>query len=93
MTERWSGIMPRGGHTFFDHKNTVTPIPQGPAWQQADDAQRIREQDRASRDALLKLLLAGAALLTLTAGGVGLFGLWYTRGRDPGVGAVASYLC
>src|SRR6476661_7814435 len=63
-----------------------------PAWQQADDAQRIREQDRASRDALLKLLLAGAALLTLTAGGVGLFGLWYTRGRDPGVGAVASYL-
>ena len=63
-----------------------------PAWQQADDAKRIREQDRASRDALLKLLLAGAALLTLTAGGVGLFGLWYTRGRDPGVGAVASYL-
>ena len=63
-----------------------------PAWQQADDAKRIREQDRAGRDALLKLLLAGAALLTLTAGGVGLFGLWYMRGRDPGVGAVASYL-
>ncbi|HET7056872.1 MAG TPA: DUF2207 domain-containing protein, partial [Thermomicrobiales bacterium] len=63
-----------------------------PAWQQADDEQRIREQDRDSRNALLKLLLAGAGLLSLTAGGVGLLGLWYTRGRDPGVGAVASYL-
>lgn len=63
-----------------------------PSWQQADDETRLREEDRESRDALLKLMLAGAGLLAATAGGVGLYGLWYTRGRDPGVGAVATYL-
>jgi hypothetical protein len=63
-----------------------------PAWQQADDEQRLREQDRDSRDALLQIMLAGAGLLALTAGSVGLYGVWYLRGRDPGVGAVASYL-
>jgi hypothetical protein len=63
-----------------------------PSWQEADDEQRLREQDRESRDALLTLMMFGAGLLTVTAGGVGLLGFWYTQGRDPGVGAVASYL-
>jgi hypothetical protein len=63
-----------------------------PAWQQADDEQRLREQDRESREALLRLMMAAAALLALTVGGVGLYGGWYFRGRDPAVGAVASYL-
>ena len=63
-----------------------------PAWQQADDEQRIREQDRDSRQALLKILMGAAGLLAITAGGIGLYGVWYTKGRDPGVGAVASYL-
>lgn len=36
MTERWSGIMPRGGHTFFDHRTAVSPVGQMPGWQQAD---------------------------------------------------------
>lgn len=63
-----------------------------PAWQAQDDETRLREQERDSRGALLTLLMAAAGLLTLTAGGVGLLGLWYTQGRDPGVGAVASYL-
>ncbi|MDQ2681996.1 MAG: DUF2207 domain-containing protein, partial [Chloroflexota bacterium] len=63
-----------------------------PAWQVEDDERRLREQDREARNALLKLIMAGAALLTAIAGGVGLFGLWYTRGRDPGVGLVADYL-
>lgn len=63
-----------------------------PAWQEADDEQRLREQDKDARSALLMLIMAAAGILTGVAGGVGLFGLWYTRGRDPGVGAVAGYL-
>ena len=63
-----------------------------PAWQAADDTKQERERDREDRQNLLKLMMAAAALLTATAGGAGLLGLWYTRGRDPGVGAVATYL-
>ncbi|MDQ2683074.1 MAG: DUF2207 domain-containing protein, partial [Chloroflexota bacterium] len=63
-----------------------------PAWQESVDEQRLREQDREGRDSLLRLMMAGAGLLAVTAGGVGLYGLWYTRGRDPGVGELASYL-
>ncbi len=63
-----------------------------PGWQEADDAKRQREEEQASRDALIKLLMAAAAALALTAGGSSLFGLWYLKGRDPGVGAVATYL-
>ena len=63
-----------------------------PAWQESVDEQRLREQDRESRDALRRLMMAGAGLLALTAGGVGVYGLWYMRGRDPGIGEVASYL-
>jgi hypothetical protein len=63
-----------------------------PSWQAEEDEQRLREQDRESRDALLTLMMVGAGLLTVTAGGVGILGFWYAQGRDPGVGAVASYL-
>ena len=63
-----------------------------PAWQTEDDERRLREQDRDGRDALLTLMMVGAGLLTVTAGGIGLLGFWYTQGRDPGVGEVASYL-
>ena len=63
-----------------------------PAWQTEDDERRERELERDSRDALLTLMMVGAGLLTLTAGGVGLLGFWYVQGRDPGVGEVASYL-
>ncbi len=63
-----------------------------PAWQQADDDQRLREQDRDARQALLKIIMAAVGILFGVAGGIGLFGLWYSKGRDPGVGAVADYL-
>jgi hypothetical protein len=65
---------------------------EAPAWQQADDERRIREEEVDGRRTLINVLAFAAGLLTITAGGVGVYGLWYTRGRDPGVGAVASYL-
>ena len=65
---------------------------EAPAWQQADDDRRIREEEVEGRRTLINVIAFAAGLLTITAGGVGVYGLWYTRGRDPGVGAVASYL-
>lgn len=41
---------------------------------------------------LANLALGGLALLLLVGGGLGLLGLWYTRGRDLPVGKVAEYL-
>ncbi|HQY31042.1 MAG TPA: DUF2207 domain-containing protein, partial [Thermomicrobiales bacterium] len=63
-----------------------------PAWQAADDDKREREAEADSRQAALRLLLAAAGLLAFTAGGAGLIGLWYVKGRDPGVGKIATYL-
>lgn len=63
-----------------------------PSWQQADDDRRLREQDRNARQALLKIIMAAAGVLFGVAGGVGLFSLWYSKGRDPGVGVIAEYL-
>jgi len=40
----------------------------------------------------LNLLLGGAALLLLVLGPLGVYYLWYSRGRDPEVGIVPEYL-
>lgn len=42
--------------------------------------------------ALINLLLGGLGVLILVGGGVGLYLLWYLRGRDRHVGLVAEYL-
>ncbi|MDP9363640.1 MAG: DUF2207 domain-containing protein [Chloroflexota bacterium] len=74
-----------------------------PAWQAADDARvaqeeaaeaaRLeREQAAADRRDLINTMLLGAGMLAVVAGGVGVYGLWYARGRDPHAGVVAGFL-
>lgn len=63
-----------------------------PAWQARSDEQEQRAVDVEERSALFNLAAIGAGLLTLVAGGVGLYGLWYTRGRDPHTGVVAEFI-
>ena len=63
-----------------------------PTWQERDDQQRQKEEQREERAAVLNSIFLGIGLLALVGGGVGLYGLWYTRGRDPHTGAVADFL-
>ncbi len=63
-----------------------------PGWQATDDEQRQAESEQSDRDAVAGVLLAGAGLLTLIGGVIGFTIAWYTRGRDPHVGAVAEYM-
>lgn len=63
-----------------------------PAWQAADDAQRLHQEQAANRGALLNVIFLGIGLLLAVGGGIGLYGLWYSRGRDPHTGPVAAFL-
>ncbi len=63
-----------------------------PAWQAADDADRARQAESETRNSLIHLMMIGAGLLLLGGGVVGLFGVWYTRGRDPHTGLVADFI-
>jgi len=63
-----------------------------PEWQEQDDALRqSREEEQERRDWAGVLLLV-AGLLTTFAGGIALYALWFTKGRDPRVGLVAEYI-
>lgn len=63
-----------------------------PAWQPGDDQQRASQQAQSDRDTRIAgfAALGAAALLVFGSLGIGL--LWYTRGRDPGTGLVASFI-
>ena len=63
-----------------------------PTWQERDDAQRQKEEENEERSALFNLLFLGAGLLLVVAGGIGVYGLWYAKGRDPHTGLVAEFL-
>jgi hypothetical protein len=63
-----------------------------PLWQDRDDQQREDEAAQEQRSNLLNLLFLSIAALGVVGGGIGLYGLWYTRGRDPYAGEVASFL-
>jgi hypothetical protein len=63
-----------------------------PSWQQRDDAQRQKDEQNNQRKALYNVIFLGIGLLTLVGGGAGLYGLWYSRGRDPHTGLVADFL-
>ncbi len=63
-----------------------------PTWQQRDDAQRQKDEENEERSALLNLMFLGGGLLLAVAGGIGVYGLWYTKGRDPHTGLVAEFL-
>lgn len=83
----------------FEIRITFPPLIAGaapPGWQAADDAadarSLARQAEQDSRRALFNLLFLGAGLLLVSGGGVGLYGLWYARGRDPHAGLVADFL-
>ncbi len=93
QTWRWERSNLDEGDEFLVRLQ-VPPIAdaQPPSWQQRDDDERRREEEAADRRNLLNAIFLGIGLLVLAGGGVGLYGLWYTRGRDPHVGAVAEFL-
>lgn len=63
-----------------------------PAWQQRDDEQRQRAIVAEERRALVNVMFFGIGLLAVVGGGIGVYGLWYLRGRDPHVGLVTDFL-
>jgi len=63
-----------------------------PAWQQTDDASREAAEKEAARQNTYGVIFAGIAILGAIVGGIGLFSLWYLKGRDPHAGLVASFL-
>jgi hypothetical protein len=63
-----------------------------PPWQASDDAQRAKEQDRESQQAVIRLIMLGIGLALVAGGGTSLYGVWYMRGRDPHAGVVAEFV-
>ncbi len=63
-----------------------------PAWQPADDQQREQTQKQDDRNTRIAGFagLGAAGLLIFGSVGIGL--LWYTRGRDPNAGLVATFI-
>ncbi|MGI8484679.1 MAG: DUF2207 family protein, partial [Thermomicrobiales bacterium] len=61
-------------------------------WQERDDQIRKQRGEAQTKSDLAGVFLLGAGILLLIGGGIGLYGFWYTLGRDPQVGPVAEYL-
>jgi hypothetical protein len=78
----------------FEVRLQVPPIVNAtaPAWQQADDARRQAQEKADERNAALNVIFLGIGLGLAALGGIGLYALWYLRGRDPHVGLVAEFL-
>jgi uncharacterized membrane protein len=56
-----------------------------PAWQAADDARREREARLEPYKALANVLLAAVGILLFIGGTIGVYLLWFTKGRDAPV--------
>ncbi len=78
----------------FEARLQFPPLVQAevPAWQRTDDERRRREEETEARGAVLNVMFLGAGLLLAIGGGLGVYGLWYTRGRDPHTGLVADFI-
>lgn len=63
-----------------------------PTWQTRDDQQRAQQAANDQRTAVYNLGFLALGGLGALLGAMGLYGLWYTKGRDPQIGPVASYL-
>ncbi len=63
-----------------------------PSWQARDDEQRAQQQANDDRNAVYNLAFLALGGLGAIAGAMGLYGLWYTKGRDPQTGPVAAFL-
>lgn len=79
---------------FVEVRLQFPPIIQvaAPSWQQKDDEQRKQDEENDQRSALYNAIFLGIALLGLAGGGAGIYGLWYSRGRDPHTGVVADFI-
>jgi hypothetical protein len=62
-----------------------------PDWQVRDDQIRQEREEAEERSAWAGFLLLIAGLTAVFGGTVAVLGLWFTRGRDPGIGLVAEY--
>jgi hypothetical protein len=63
-----------------------------PSWQVADDARREEQAKQDDHNALLNVFFLGFGLLAGIGGALGIYGLWYTKGRDPHTGMVADFI-
>jgi hypothetical protein len=63
-----------------------------PSWQPGDDQRRAEQQAQDDRDTRIAGFAALGAAALLIFGGVGIGLLWYTRGRDPNPGLVATFI-
>jgi hypothetical protein len=62
-----------------------------PDWQVQDDQIRQEREEAEERSAWAGFLLLIAGLIAVFGGTVAVLGIWFTRGRDPGIGLVAEY--
>lgn len=89
----WSRFNMRPGDEFIVRLEVPKIVEaRVPAWQAPGDAQRLAGEERSDRQALYDVIAIGLGLLGLAGGGALLYGLWYSRGRDPHVGLVAEFL-
>jgi hypothetical protein len=65
---------------------------QVPAWQERADQIAQEREEAEERSAWAGVLLLVAGLITAFGGGIALYALWFTKGRDPQVGLVAEYV-
>ncbi|NWG15096.1 MAG: DUF2207 domain-containing protein [Chloroflexi bacterium] len=79
------------GDEFFEIRVQYphNPMARVPSWQSDFDRQRLFEE---TTKPLIDLGLIVLSLLVAIGGGLGVYALWYTRGRDPKVGPVPAYL-
>jgi hypothetical protein len=61
-------------------------------WQARDDQIRKDREEAQQRSDVAGTILFAAGILLAIGGGIGLYGTWYTRGRDPQIGPVADFL-
>ncbi len=79
------------GNEFFEIRVQYphNPMARVPSWQAGFDRQRLFEE---TTKPLIDLGLITLSLLVAIGGVLGVYALWYTRGRDPKVGPVPQYL-
>lgn len=88
MAQTASGL---DGDDFFEIRVQYphNPMARVPGWQAGFDQRRLFEE---TTQPLINLGLIALSLLVAVGGVLGVYALWYTRGRDPKVGTVPEYL-
>jgi uncharacterized membrane protein YgcG len=80
-----------GGDDYFEIRVQYPhdPAARVPAWQGTFDQERVYEE---TTKPLIDLGLIALSVLLLIGGSMGVYALWYSRGRDPKVGPVPEFL-